>query len=327
MRGLKKQILNLKMYRHRLRSTVSPILDSQMRQLAFKKHINAITNIRSDIDKSQPPPVGRLISYQKRMEQQRMTEKMIEQENVRIIQETRQRRSRSTISNSKQKSPQEDNSNAWIKELNKLNDPKFITSRPVTHQTNSNEYDFSKRTELFDSNNTHYSEIYDVVIHEDEKKSTKHYPRKTASRNSHLEKAVARQMQEEYEETHPYTSETNDGQEDQYYQNPHHEEYQSVQEKQHTNSAKTKQKTMTQGRHHHPMIHETFPEETPQDDQVFPTETKNFKQRQEKISFDGKAMSQPIYYSKPLLVNLEEEDEEEQSSMDPEIKKMLRQKF
>ena len=303
------------MYKNGL-NTVSPLIDSQMRQLAFKKHISTLSSIKSDIDRSQPPPVGRLISYQKRMEQKRYTERLIEQENTKMIKES-QKRSKSSTS---KKSAESDHSNAWLKELGKAPDAKSIKTKPRTYPKNPKENEFQKNS-LFDGKQSKYSDYYGVSKQEDEKKSVKHYPRKSNSAmqtiNHKKHHNTSRQQQQQQEREMQYQEsganyQENDGTEHYYIDQEEYEEPMNQHSKQHNYKKNS-----------NIVLHETFPDSPPANNEVFPTESKNFKRTRE---IDQKSLSQPVYYSKPLLVNTEEE-EEDLNEVEAQIRKMLFHKF
>ena len=300
--------------------TVSPIIDSQMRQIAFQKHIAHLSTIKSDIDRSQPPPVGRLISYQKRMEQKRYTEKMLEQENLQMIRESK-KRSKSTLS---KKNTFDDN--GWVNELEKVSDAKCIQPRSRTCPKNSNQNSIPNRAKLFDNKQSKYSDYYGISKQDEEKKSVKHYPRKSVSAmqtlNSKKNRISSRQTQQQEPEI-SYQNEQEE-QNESFQENNSYVQYDidQINDEEQINQI-NEQQTNQYKKNSNMVLYETFPDAPPPSAEVFPTESKNFRQV---IGSDIKSLSQPVYYSKPLLVHTVEEEEEE-NEVQSQIRQMLFHKF
>lgn len=73
---------------------VSPILDMQVKQRSYKKHMDALVTIKPAIDTSKPPPVPRLEVYKKRVTRDRLVQLQVENDNIKMIQNIAKQRNK-----------------------------------------------------------------------------------------------------------------------------------------------------------------------------------------------------------------------------------------
>lgn len=72
---------------YRAPRVVCNIVDRQMREAADKKHREALKKMKPKVDVSKPPPVPRLVVYEKHQTRDRLIQMELESENIRTIQE------------------------------------------------------------------------------------------------------------------------------------------------------------------------------------------------------------------------------------------------
>ncbi|KAK8876008.1 hypothetical protein M9Y10_006191 [Tritrichomonas musculus] len=75
---------------------VSPILDMQIKQRSYKKHMDTLVAMKPAIDTSKPPPVPRLDVYKKRVTRERIMQLQIENENIKVLKNIGKQRNKSS---------------------------------------------------------------------------------------------------------------------------------------------------------------------------------------------------------------------------------------
>lgn len=73
---------------------VSPILDMQVKQKSYKKHMDTLVAMKPVIDTSKPPPNPRLELYKKRMTRERLMQLQAENENIKMIKNNARQRNK-----------------------------------------------------------------------------------------------------------------------------------------------------------------------------------------------------------------------------------------
>ena len=84
---------------HREKPVVSPLLQLAERRRAYKRHMTWLDDIavhRPKVDTSKPPPIQRIVRYEKQQHRNRVMQFLDEQENIRAVKEVHRRQMQTT---------------------------------------------------------------------------------------------------------------------------------------------------------------------------------------------------------------------------------------